>query len=242
MLKNLFRSNASIIEEIHNEFNTASDKALAAAKKILDKPMPSSKNKADRLAKLGFVNTKEVAEINKTADEKARFRKLADTIMYYATNYPQYKYITKEDVETICKKYNLVRGHISRYIGFVPEKNMSEMESFTINEKDKATRTAMFHTRDNKKTTQFSFEEEQSVRRGNYITYDYTYDTVAEDFEICAPQKEMKVSGNEYVDSKTRKIMQHIPDPIILQPVSRGGFLIVTAWGEEASDPLIAND
>ncbi len=31
-----------------------------------------------------------------------------------------------------------------------------------------------------------------------------------------------------------------VPDPVILQPV-KGGYLIVTAWGDEASDPDIIN-
>ena len=35
-------------------------------------------------------------------------------------------------------------------------------------------------------------------------------------------------------------VKKHIPDPVVLQPV-KGGYLIITAWGDEASDPLVIN-
>jgi len=31
------------------------------------------------------------------------------------------------------------------------------------------------------------------------------------------------------------------PDPVVLYPVEKG-YIIVTAWGDEASDPLVANE
>lgn len=33
----------------------------------------------------------------------------------------------------------------------------------------------------------------------------------------------------------------NVPDPVVLQPV-KGGFLIVCAWGEEASDEIVVNE
>ena len=32
-----------------------------------------------------------------------------------------------------------------------------------------------------------------------------------------------------------------VPDPVVLKEV-KGGFLIVTAWGDEASDPNVVNE
>lgn len=60
-------------------------------------------------------------------------------------------------------------------------------------------------------------------------------------FKICAPVKDMDISGLELTEGYklTRKI--EIPDPVVLQPV-KGGYLIVTAWGDEASDPLVVNE
>lgn len=58
--------------------------------------------------------------------------------------------------------------------------------------------------------------------------------------KICAPIKDMDISGLE-LDKGYKLIKKHIPDPVVLQPV-KGGYLILTAWGDEASDPLVVNE
>lgn len=43
---------------------------------------------------------------------------------------------------------------------------------------------------------------------------------------------------------KNFKLEKEIPDPIVLMPVfcyGRKNYLVVTAWGEEASDDLVVN-
>jgi len=38
-----------------------------------------------------------------------------------------------------------------------------------------------------------------------------------------------------------KELMIHVlADPVVLQPV-KGGYLIITAWGDEASDELVVN-
>ena len=37
-----------------------------------------------------------------------------------------------------------------------------------------------------------------------------------------------------------KEALKIVPDPVVLQPV-RYGFLIVTAWGDEASDEMVVN-
>jgi hypothetical protein len=53
--------------------------------------------------------------------------------------------------------------------------------------------------------------------------------------QICAPQKDMNLDGMR-VDG--HQILAPRLDPVILQPVEQG-FIIVTAWGDEAEDPLV---
>lgn len=54
---------------------------------------------------------------------------------------------------------------------------------------------------------------------------------------ICAPLKDMEIpSGKELKGYK----IQDIPDPVVLQPV-KGGYLILAAWGNEASDEIVVN-
>ena len=50
----------------------------------------------------------------------------------------------------------------------------------------------------------------------------------------------MDISGLELKEGyKLEK--KFIPDPVVLQPV-KGGYLILTAWGDEASDPIVINE
>jgi len=55
--------------------------------------------------------------------------------------------------------------------------------------------------------------------------------------KICAPLKDMDTTGKELRDYK---LVNH-PDPVVLQPV-KGGYLIVTAWGDESKDELVVNE
>jgi hypothetical protein len=58
-------------------------------------------------------------------------------------------------------------------------------------------------------------------------------------FKICAPKEDFDTRGFE-----VREGYKLVYDPIVLQPVSYNeieGYLIVTAWGDEASDELVVN-
>ena len=60
--------------------------------------------------------------------------------------------------------------------------------------------------------------------------------------EIAAPLKDFNMDEMEVKDFKLSKI--EIPDPIVLKPVifnNQKHYLIVTAWGIEASDELVVN-
>lgn len=61
---------------------------------------------------------------------------------------------------------------------------------------------------------------------------------VSKKLKICAPAKDMEIpKGKQLVGYK----IKDIPDPVVLQPV-KGGYLIVCAWGDEASDPIVVNE
>ena len=60
--------------------------------------------------------------------------------------------------------------------------------------------------------------------------------------EIAAPLKDFNMTNAEVKGFKISKI--EIPDPIVLKPVifnNQKHYLIVTAWGLEASDELVVN-
>lgn len=61
---------------------------------------------------------------------------------------------------------------------------------------------------------------------------------VDKQLKICAPAKDMEIpQGKQVVGYK----IQNVPDPVVLQPV-RGGYLIICAWGDEASDEIVVNE
>lgn len=54
-------------------------------------------------------------------------------------------------------------------------------------------------------------------------------------FKICAPKQDFNTLGYVEVDG-----YRLVYDPVVLQPV-KDGYLIVTAWGQEASDEIVVN-
>ncbi len=61
---------------------------------------------------------------------------------------------------------------------------------------------------------------------------------IKNDLLICAPFKDMNTENMRLSDDY--KLEKHIPDPVVLKEVP-GGYLIITAWGDESEDPLVKN-
>lgn len=245
-----------IIEQIHREFYTASDRLLNEANEILASTDNSSLEKGERLMKLGFKNARQSVEAQEAMDIASKRKVLADTIQHFSTYYPSNKFITEEEVAKICRKYSLVMAGVDRYKGFVPEKNLREIESFKLRAEDELYTlyypgmTGMFgsHSRivDYKEAMIYIGQE---AKRSHISPFESLGSSLIQSdlspyarknglsFQICAPIKDMNTEGMRLEGYKLEK---HIPDPVVLQAVS-GGYLIVTAWGDEASDPIIVN-
>lgn len=270
------KTTEELIQEIHDTFYTEVDRLLEFAK--IQKPIETTEEqtnivvKANKLKRLGFSKTKEVAiskEIvkneKKIKTENETKQQLIETINYFSTKYPQYKFITEESVKKICQKYNLIYGTVDRYQGNVPDKNLSEIEKFVIDENDCSYQEKII-IRDS-----YSLTMRESYKYFNKETYDKkvvekeTFSHMKHDsssfmyvrlensrnsiiskcpFEIAAPKDDFDTDGMQITDSKLEKAPVKIPDPIVLQPVFHNGqkhYLIVTAWGLEASDELVVN-
>lgn len=251
---------SSDIEMIHHEFEVASDKLLEEANIVLEEAKKADVNKVSRLKLLGFnqsqqvINTEPLLEKAKLSEEQIKL------ISYYKENYPFNKFITEEQVKEICHKYNLVCGDVDRFKGFVPEKNLREIERFKLKTED----TISYIVRGLKGTFYINVSDLRDgiisyldTARVTYVEFvnpniinvkggDAKYGKFAEVFkqspklQICAPIKDMDTSGLEIIDGY-KLIKKYIPDPVVLQPV-RGGYLILTAWGDEASDPIVVNE
>jgi len=278
---------SDIIEQIHREFETASDRLVTEAEQTIKQSEENIKNtddkkdlleKSKRLQNLGFNQSNQVSEAKITEDEisdnESKIKKSkedTETVLYYKKNYPDYKFITEEQVETICKKYNLVCGENSRYSGFVPEKNLKEIEKFIkkykfdvfefipyIGNNLSSTKVINFYNleirEDNgyyhmykKGTEDIAFKSDDGVEFYGGDKYDvFGFQHMGDgrltkqSLYICAPIKDMDMVGLTIERGyKMKKI--HIPDPVVLQPC-RGGYVILTAWGDESQDPLVKNN
>lgn len=260
------QSTKELVEEIHHAFNTVGDKLLAEATAVLAGTDSFTLEKGERLKALGFGNTKQAKETQEAADKAAEARKQQQLIMDYAIRYPTNKFITRSHVDAIAAKYHLVVGDTTAYTGFVPDKNLSEVEAFNkrFQDSDKPSDTARIL-----KWTYAHQNELHAIVKAKYPTLeipltdkdfkhtamhtcymlgtDYAFIEMHERMDkssqlICAPLADMDLSKLSQHDGQWFKAKQvHTPDPVVLQPV-KGGFLIVTAWGDEASDPLVMLD
>lgn len=266
------------VMEIHHEFETAADKLLEEAKSIIQEAATKDVDKVSRLEKLGFKQVNQVTQLKPLLQKAELSKEQIELLKYYRQEYPFNKFITEEQVKIICHKYNLVCGDVSRFTGFVPEKNLREIERFKLKERE-ANILLCKETRGEKRTfilenaeigTNFhspSFEhiyiKEQERSRyakaafqravGDEVFYANDDNNLfnigfrpenfiieSNSLKICAPVKDMDISGLELTDGyKLEK--KHIPDPVVLQLV-KGGYLILTAWGDEASDPFVVNE
>lgn len=136
---NLFKSQEALVREIHNEFDTAEDRLLEQADKLLKELevpiMADVERKAERLKKLGFNNSETVkrAEVigEKISEQNRKLvstKEQAELIKYYKQNYPFQKFLTEGELKRICNKYGLIFAPVSKYQKDVPNKNLSEIE------------------------------------------------------------------------------------------------------------------
>jgi hypothetical protein len=135
----MFKSQEQLIAEIHNEFDTAQDRLLDQATTLLNSLQITTESRleqvAARLSKIGFVNTPTVQKATQLKEKRKEEENLlvttkeqADLIQYYKFNYPFLKFLTEEELNRICEKYNLIHAPIANYIKEVPEKNLREIE------------------------------------------------------------------------------------------------------------------
>lgn len=246
--------------EIHHEFETASDKLLESAYKIINSQPVVNISKIERLKSFGFNQVKEVEESSKIIETTTLSKEQIKLVQYYKQNYPFNKFITESQVKEICHKYNLVCGDVERFRGFVPDVNIKDIEKFKIKSQDKCEylvsgpngefyiheseiiREQFFNYIQNKESSYVEFSGGIINVKGGEAKYGRYAKIKKQEsiLQICAPVKDMDISGLELVEGyKLQK--PHIPDPVVLQPV-KGGYLIITAWGDEASDPLVVNE
>jgi hypothetical protein len=202
----------NIVEQIHNEFNTAQDKLIMS--------VPNSS--AETLYKLGFYKSKSA----ESYDPSGTWVK--ECAQYFKSRYPQYKFISEKQVENICKKYNLVLTTVDRYTGTVPHSKVAEIASFKLRTEDLR----------NRSINEWGMISHDEVSPFHLSTGEPAFSGHSE-FWICAPITDVDTEGLTAVGHNISEV--RTDDPVVLQPVE-GGFIIVAAWGPEASDENVVNE
>jgi hypothetical protein len=231
------------VQVIHDEFNSEVDRLLAKAK--IDREgsddLDQRVSKLSELSSLGFTNTKGKEETERDVENVIEAKMLTKAIEYFSFTYPQYKFITEDSVKKICKKYSLIYASVGRYIGEVPDYNIKQMQEFKVKDEDKVYVLRQWIRQMGQAETFMSHD--------GYLNFNKTPDSnrigdavSAAKFQIAAPISDFNTVGMRVSDFK---LEADAPlDPIVLQPVMykmQQYYLIVTAWGPEASDPLVVN-
>jgi hypothetical protein len=89
---------------------------------------------------------------------------------------------------------------------------------------------------------EYTDENDPILIRENHVGYPWYTSYNKCPLEIAAPLKDFDMKNMEVKNYKVSEI--EIPDPVVLKPVlfnKQKFYLIVTAWGEEASDELVVN-
>lgn len=129
LLKTKEQKEKEVIEQIHKEFDTAEDRLLKEARKILNNYNASYELKAQRLKKLGFVNSELVKLAEQKEIEYNESNENAMRISKYKREFPTLKFLTVQELNRICNEYNLIYAPIGLYLEDVPEKNLKDIEN-----------------------------------------------------------------------------------------------------------------
>lgn len=243
-LMNIFKTNKEvlvkeypeIVTQIHNEFNTAGEKLLESANAVLADCQTADKEKGKLLAKLGFTATPQAVEIKGIEATETSAKATSKTVKYFAEKYPLSKFIDEEGVKTICEKYGLVCGGLELFTGFVPKDKLGAIADFKVQELDLQIMVSICTWTMGDHGRKVGDIEKDGGEYGRTLTNTWKVEG-EQKLQICAPISDMNTEG---YDLKGHKLVKKIPDPVVLQPV-KGGYLIVCAWGDEASDELVVN-
>ena len=194
----------------------------------------------ENLIKLGFNQSKTTLALEKIVKANneakialANMEMTLEALKFFNKEYPKLKCITISQVVKLCKKYGFVCGPVNAYIGTIPEENITEMSETFISNNSKLGGFGNYRGNSNKSRYNGQF----------YNSVDTDYHSAP--LEIVAPKNEFNLSNldfkdNYFLQEKIKPVVYD--DPIVLQPVVYNGYkyyLILTAWGPEALDPLV---
>lgn len=175
---------------------------------------------------------------------------------YVASNFETrykglYKFIFEPQLERVCEKYNLFVRDVQLFIADIPETNINHMMNFSLytNDLPIGDRTVTWVDRIERagiKIIRNEFESRISLseigKLSELARLDESIIQVAAVKEMFSPKafekSQSRIIRQEDVEAPAKG--QVDLDPIVLCKVN-GGYLIITAWGDEANDELVVN-
>lgn len=142
--------------------------------------------------------------------------------------YPFRKFVMESDLEQLMKKWDMLMAPMERYIGEIPEKNLSELESYPWVEDDfkkRSTRNVMW-------SLGLVMSEEQLDNEILGLSPQHK-----PSYRIIAFPNQLNLQGLE----RKGRSYDYPKDPIIICELRHGICEIVTKWGPEANDPMLTN-
>ena len=247
----------AIVEAIHREFDEAGEKILQEALAIINKGTDDV-HKAMRLKKLGFTSAEIVTKTKEQQNIIEISEKDAELVQYYRQTYPFLKFLKEEQLDAICKKYNLIYAPVANYIGDVPEKNLREIEqaqplkkedeikpwSFWESEVGRdlnllsigIIRTSLFTKQTNEKMATEEKKNISAIKPIEKLRPQRTFNDKRGLF-IAAPQSHFNLEG---LKNEGLGFFKEVKDPIVFRYV-RGGIQVLSKWGLEAYDEALIN-
>lgn len=202
--------------------------------------------KADFLNRVGFINS--IA--TKLYDAIGNNHNIVEE---YARKYHnQYKFIFKPQLARVCEKYNLFVRDTRYFMGDIPEKNIKEMMGFKayINDLDIGpgnfikNRIQWLHHFRNcfEGLDDINYKNEKvkiSIKhfRENGLGHLIQIAAVKSLFH----EEAFQISNSRILNEREMAAMYQVElDPIVLCQTIHG-YIIITAWGDEANDELVVN-
>ncbi|CEN40609.1 hypothetical protein CCYN74_430043 [Capnocytophaga cynodegmi] len=250
----------AIVEAIHREFDEAGEKLLQEALAIINKGTDDV-HKAMRLKKLGFTNAEIVTKTEAQQKLIEISEKDAELVQYYQQTYPFLKFLKEEQLDAICKKYNLIYAPVANYIGDVPEKNLREIEQAQPLKKEDEIKpwsfwesevgsdlsllsfgiigTSLFTKQTNEKMATKEKKRKENISAIKPIEKLQSPRTFKDKggLFIAAPQSHFNLEG---LKNEGLGFFKEVKDPIVFRYV-RGGIQVLSKWGLEAYDEALIN-
>lgn len=202
------KATSNIVNKASVEANDYSDRLLESAEALLESLEEDSvkrKEKANLLNELGFTSSKLVKEVKEAEAKKAETERIAKRLKEAKLAYPNYKYISEDNLTNILVKRNMIIVKVSEFNGFVPEDNLLAIKEFF----NKHPEDKVYYTKKGLRSWDSHGEE--------MITLD-EFNTLTKEQHNPYPSQYRKLdSTEEYIPLAQRQLESHVYDERVRQ-------------------------